>query len=167
MSSKQALTVDDVARAMDAIAADPDPQAGFRAVDALVQKAFGHKLLTVLRYLPETVEVERLYSSHPDTYPLGGRKQKQGTAWGEQVLDRGEIYICADPADIERTFSDHALIFGLGVGGMMNVPILFAGRCLGTLNISHEAGRFAQSDAPTARLLASLLVPLLLGRTAA
>jgi hypothetical protein len=30
------------------------------------------------------------------------------------------------------------------------------------LNISHEAGRFTQADAPAARLLAGLLVPLLL-----
>ena len=165
MAPKQAITVDDVIRVIDAIATNPDPQAAFGQVDALVQKAFGHKLLTVLRYLPDTVEVERVYSSNPEAYPLGGRKQKPGTPWGERVLDRGEIFIAHGPADIEWAFSDHALIFSLGITGMMNVPILFRGRCIGTLNISHEAGRFTDADAPMARLLAGLLVPLLLSES--
>jgi GAF domain-containing protein len=159
---KRSIAVDDLARAQEVIAREADPQAGFRAVDALVQKVFGHKLLTVLRLIEETVEVERLYSSNRAAYPLGGRKQKQGTPWGERVLDRGEVYIARDREDIRATFFDHELIFSLGVSGMMNVPIMFAGRCLGTLNISHDAGHFTNDDVPVARLIASLLVPLLL-----
>ena len=138
-----------------------DPQVAYRELDQLTQRALGHKLLTVLRYIEETAEVERLYSSNLEAYPLAGRKQKKGTLWGERVLDRGEIYIARGSEDIKEAFSDHELIFSLGVSSIMNVPILFGGRCLGTLNISHEAGRFTEADLPTARILAGLLVPLL------
>jgi GAF domain-containing protein len=161
-SPTRSVTVDDIARVQEVLAWEADSQTGFRAVDGLVQKAFGHKLLTVLQLIEETVEVERLYSSNLTAYPLGGRKQKQGTPWGERVLDCGEVSISKDREEIRNTFSDHELIFSLGVGGMINVPIMFAGRCLGTLNISHEAGHFTNADVPAARLIASLLVPLLL-----
>ncbi len=36
---------------------------------------------TVMRHLAASNEVERIYSSNPAAYPVGGRKQKQGTSW--------------------------------------------------------------------------------------
>jgi hypothetical protein len=44
----------------------------------------------------------------------------------------------------------------------MNVPIACAGRRLGTMNISHEAGWFIADDAHAGRLIAPFLVPSLL-----
>jgi hypothetical protein len=61
----------------------------------------------------------------------------------------------------ERTFADSELIFHLGIGAIMNVPIRFRGRSLGTLNLWHEAGWFEAADAAPGRLLAGLLVPML------
>ena len=55
-----------------------------------------------------------------------------------------------------------ALIFSLGVGSIMNVPIAYRGRRLGIINIAHEAGWFRDQDAAAGRLIAALLVPALL-----
>src|ERR1051325_7544906 len=142
---KHALTSDDIASAMETAASSGDADAAYRAVDEMAQRAIGQVLCTVMRYLPEAVEVERLYSSNPSKYPPGGRKPKQGTPWGDVVLDRGEVFIAADADGVRAAFSDHALLSQLGITAIMNVPIRFRGRVLGTMNLSHEAGHFTSS----------------------
>jgi GAF domain-containing protein len=156
------LTMDEVAHAMQIAASSADPQAAYAAVDGLAQRTIGHRLFTVMRYLPASVEVERLYSSNPTAYPPGGRKPKQGTPWGDAVLDRGEVFIAADAEAVRAAFSDHALLSRLGIGAIMNVPIRFRGRVLGTMNLSHQAGNFTSDMIEPGRILAALLVPLLL-----
>src|ERR1041384_6456831 len=133
---KSTLASEDIAYAMEIIASSTDEYAGYAAVDDLAQRAIGHRLFTVMRYLPETVEVERLYSSNPSDYPPGGRKPKQGTPWGDVVLDRGEVFIAADAEGVRAAFSDHALLARLGISSIMNIPIRFRGRVLGTMNLS-------------------------------
>jgi GAF domain-containing protein len=160
--TRVALTIDDLTAATDVTARASEPDAVFRAVAALTQKAIGHRLFTIMRVHDEVQEVERLYSSLPDAYPVSGRKPKQGTPWGQQVLDRGEIFIANSPEAVERAFADHALIFSLGIGAIMNVPIRFRDRSLGTMNVCHEAGWFTDGDHTPGRLLAALLVPPLL-----
>ena len=124
------------------------PDAVFRAVEALAQRAIGHRLFTVMRLHAGRAEVERVYSSQPASYPAGGRKPKSGTAWGAQVLDRGEIFLAATQDEVRRAFADYELIFSLGIGAILNVPIRFRGRSLGTLNLCHEAGWFRPQDEP-------------------
>ena len=164
--SRTALTLDHVAAIAAVTANASDPDAVFRAVEALAQTVIGHRLFTIMRLHAGSAEVERLYSSLPEAYQVSGRKPKQGTPWGEQVLDRGEISVANSPEEVERAFADHALIFSLGIGAIMNVPIRWSGVSLGTMNICHEAGWFSAADQGPGRLLASLLVPPLLGATA-
>jgi GAF domain-containing protein len=159
---RTALTLADLSSIADLTASAPGPDDVFRAVEALAQRTIGHRLFTVMRLHIASAEVERVYSSRPDAYPVSGRKPKGGTPWGAQVLDRGEVFFARTPAEVERAFADHALIFSLGIGAIMNVPIRFRGRSLGTLNLCHEANWFEDADAAPGRLLAALLVPSLL-----
>lgn len=156
------ITIDDVAHIM-ALTAGPGAGAAYAAIDAVAKRIFDHRLFTVTRSLLETSEVERVYSSNPAAYPVGGRKQKRNTPWGEQVLDRGEILVCHNAADIERVFADHALILSLGITGMINVPVLLAGRSVATMNMSHAADRFGVEDFAVLRVLAGLALPLVVG----
>jgi GAF domain-containing protein len=160
--TRTTLTVADLAAVAEVIASTHEPETVFRAVEALAQTAIGFRLFTIMRLHAESAEVERLYSSLPEAYPVSGRKPKQGTPWGEPVLDRGEIFIANTPAEVERAFADHALIFSLGIGAIMNVPIRWSGRSLGTMNICHQAGWFTEADREPGRLLAGFLVPPLL-----
>ena len=157
---KHPLTLADVAAILDMLGRDPDPQAAFLVFDRVVQRVLGHKLLTVMRHVAPTAEVERIYSSNPRAYPVGGRKQKQGTPWGEKVLDRGEVFIAKDRAELRAAFADHELIFSLGIGSIMNVPVMLHGRCRGIVNLSHDAGHYGEADIPPARILAGLLAPV-------
>jgi GAF domain-containing protein len=154
-------TTGDLANIM-ALTARAQPQDAYAAIDALAKRLFDHRLFTVTRSILETQEVQRVYSSNPNAYPVGGRKQKQNTPWGEQVLGRGEILVCHDAADIRRVFSDHELILSLGISAMINVPVLCAGRSLATMNMSHAQDRFSEADYATMNILAGLLLPLVL-----
>jgi GAF domain-containing protein len=163
----RALILDDISHAMETAASTTDVQVIYAAIDELAQRTIGHRLFTVVRYLAATAEVERLYSSNPSEYPPGGRKPTQGTPWGEAVLDRGEVFIAADAERVRASYVDHALLSRLGISAIMNVPIRFRGRVLGTMNLSHAAGHYSARTIEPGQVTAGLLVPLLLDGTQA
>jgi hypothetical protein len=64
-------------------------------------------LFTAMRFHPESMEVERLFSTLPDIYPISGRKPKRQTEWGENVLIQQQINLECGPEAIAWAFSDH------------------------------------------------------------
>jgi GAF domain-containing protein len=162
MTERRPLTVGDLAGLAAVAAERRDRQALFTAADALVRRTIGHRLFTVMRVHEASREVERLYSSNPTAYPVGGRKPKQDTRWGRVVLEEGRVFVARTPAEVRLAFADHELIESLGIGSIMNVPIGFAGRRLGTMNVCHVADWFTPEDAETGRVVAALLTPAML-----
>ena len=160
--TKEALALSDIAAILDSTARDRDPRSSLRAVDALARRIFGYKLFTVMRHLAGSSEVERVYSSNAAAYPVGGRKQKQDTPWGRIVLNEGKPFIARNAEELRANFADHALILGLGIGSIMNIPVMFKGQCVGTMNVSGDAGQFGEEDVRAGRILAGLIVPFLL-----
>jgi GAF domain-containing protein len=158
------LTVGDLARLADIGAGAPDPGRLLGAADALVQRVIGHKLFTVMRVDEATREVERVYTSNARAYPVGGRKRKPDTLWSRTVLVEGRVFVARTSAEIREAFPDYALIESLGLGSIMNVPISFAGRRVGVMNVSNDAGWFTPEDAQAARAIAVLLSPALVAR---
>jgi hypothetical protein len=159
---RRALNPDDLARLAELSARAHEPMELYTAVDRLVQEVIGHKLFTMMRVHEATAEVERIYSSNTIAYPVGGRKEKRGTPWSAVVLDRGEVFVARNPDEVRGAFADHALIFSLGIGSIMNIPLGYGGRRLGTMNISHDAGWFTEQDAAAGRLIAPYVVMSLL-----
>ena len=153
------ISVADIAKVMAITASSSAPDAVYQAVCDLAQRTIGHRLFTLMRLHRDVNEVERLFSDNPTAYPVGGRKQKQGTSWGRVVLDQGEVYIAKNEDELRANFADHALILSLGIGSIMNIPIVSRGRCLGTMNISNTAGWFTPAHVETGRILAGLLLP--------
>jgi GAF domain-containing protein len=159
---KPSPTAAEIADVMEITASTADPHATFRALEALAGRTVGHTLFTVTRNIEASQEVERVYSSNPAAYPLGGRKQKEGTRWGDVVLDRGEVFLARDRDELRAAFPDYELIFSLGIEAILNVPIRYAGRCIGTLNLCGKAGQYDGGDVRTGRVLAALLVPVVM-----
>jgi hypothetical protein len=159
------VAVEDLQDIIAATAASRAPEDTYAMLGSLAGRVIGHRLFTLMVFHEATNEVERVHSSRPDVYPVGGRKAKRGTPWGEIVLDRGEAYLGRAAADIRWAFDDHPLILGLGLESVLNVPVSFRGRRLGTMNLLHEAGWYDEPDIATGRLLAGLLVPDLLARS--
>ncbi|CAA9336849.1 MAG: hypothetical protein AVDCRST_MAG90-1808 [uncultured Microvirga sp.] len=98
---------------------------------------------------------------------LGGRKRKRGAARGRRVLIGRRILVGEGEAAIRAAFDDHALILGLGLRAAINIPVVFGGACLGTLNALTRRDRVAPGETALCRHLAHLAIPALLAaRTA-
>ena len=146
--------------AVAAVATLPgQPRALYGALDAALGAVLGHRLFTLMRYHAHSGESERLYTTHPREYPVGGRKALNPTAWTEQVLRRQQPYLGRTPADVQAVFFDHALIAALGCGSVLNLPVVWDGRVLGTINLLHEAGWYDDTDAPIGLTFAALAIP--------
>ncbi len=159
---RRELRLDDLADLVEALHHADRPPRIFRAVEALSADVIGHRLFTVMRHDAERAEVERVHSSLPSVYPVGGRKAKAQTAWADHVLRDMKIFRAADPETIRAAFDDHATIAGLGLGSILNVPLVFAGRCVGTMNLLHETGWYTPQDEPVGLLLGAFLLPALI-----
>lgn len=156
------LTTEDIASVCTLSAAASDPMQVYAKMDAVVRETVGYKLLTVLRFVEETQEVERIYSSDMKVYPIGGRKQLKTINKDHDLAARGEIFLAANEEEVKRTFPDHGLIFSLGAGAVLNAPIRHAGRRLGTLNCCGTANSYGPRQIEAAKILANLLTPTLL-----
>ena len=131
------------------------------SLEKLTAEVIGHRLFTVMRFDSERSEMQRIHSSMPAVYPAGGRKQKKATKWADQVLGEMKVFRGNAPEEIVAAFDDHETILGLGLGSVINVPIVFEGRCVGTMNLLHQAGWYSPEDENTGLGLASFLIPVL------
>ncbi|MBD8688378.1 MULTISPECIES: GAF domain-containing protein [unclassified Rhizobium] len=136
------------------------PQPFFQALDALLQQQVGHILFTLLAV--DGGEVVRIYSSDVDHYPVSGRKPMTDTPWGRHVIGEQKSFLAKDMDDLKWAFFDHELIASLGGGTQINVPVVFNGKCVGTINLTHRAGHYNESHLARAEAFAPWLVPYFL-----
>jgi hypothetical protein len=160
--ARRDLRVEDLARLAGVVRLAEPAVDVYRAVEELSAAVIGHRLFTIMRVCPGGSEVERAYSSMPAIYPVGGRKTKKQTPWAEQVLREMKIFRAVTPEEIRAAFDDHPTILGLGFGSVLNIPIVWLGRCLGTMNLLHDTGWYSREDEGTGLLLATFLIPGLL-----
>jgi hypothetical protein len=151
----------------EALTHSGQPQALFAALDRAMGATLGHRLFTVLRYHPEAQESERLYTSRGAAYPVGGRKTIRPTPATARLFGERRPYIGRTAADIRASFADADLILSLGCESVLNLPVVFDGRILGTVNLLHQAGWYDEDDVPLGLTFAALAVPGYLSGTAA
>jgi hypothetical protein len=161
------LTLDDVGAIVALTGAQADRPVIYKAVEAITAETCGFVFLTTLKYNEAEQVVERLHSSNEGTYPVGGRKPLSKITRSHQALDSGEVFLAGTREAVKEAFFDHELIFSLGSTAIMNAPIRYAGRRLGTLNLCGEEGMYGPEEIRTAQILAGLLIPSLLQEAAA
>lgn len=128
-------------------------------VDQIAMALLNRQLLTINIFHSQDMELERLYSSNPEAYPPGGRKQKRGTAWGQHVLIEQKIFVGEGNEDIQQSFDDHETIKRLGLQSVINIPISSETECLGTLNILMTLPQVKPDHIKIAQHLGALLLP--------
>lgn len=144
-----------------AAAATGQPQALLAAISRVATEAMGCALFTVMRFHENDMEVERLYSTDTAAYPVGGRKAKRDTQWGRQVLNERRIFVGEGEAAIRAAFDDHAVILGLGLRSIVNVPVVYDDVCLGTVNFLKREAAVSTGDVAVATALALIATPAL------
>ena len=160
----RALDIPDLERLAIALRLKDQPMEIFRAVHAVVECTIGFSLFTIMSYDAQRLEVQRVYTNMPDVYPTGGRKQKQGTAWASQVLLDLKPFRAETPQGIQAAFEDHAVMTGMGLGSILNIPIAYDGVCVGTMNMTHSEGWYTARHEQTGLLIGSFLAAALLKR---
>jgi len=163
----RALSLADVSRLANAIRQSDQPQAIFETVERIAQEVIGFRLFTIMSFDAERFEVERLHSNLPDVYPPGGRKKKRGSLWAEHTLVGMKPFRATTPDGIRLAFDDHAVMTGMGLGSILNVPVAYNGRCVGTMNLTHVETWYTEAHEQVGLLLAAFVAaPLALHRSA-
>jgi GAF domain-containing protein len=145
------LNADDIEALSAAVA--KSPQALFEAIHQLAQRRLDAGLVTAMRHHEAAATVERLYSSNPQAYPVGGRKLKRDSDWSRHVLLEHRVLVSAGDDAIRVHYADHATIFGLGLHSCVNVPLVSEGRCVGTLNVLAARADWSEDELAAARVL--------------
>ncbi len=78
-------------------------------------------------------------------------------AFAEEARRRCDVIT----AGLEAGTTDFETLRGLGISGMINIPVIANGVVIGSLNISGEAGQFSEAEIPALTVLANLLAPAL------
>lgn len=127
---------------MSALADTDQPHATFEALHRRVGETIGTKLFTLTKIDQAQGLASRIYTTHPDVYPVHGQKQIEPNTWTATVLDRHETFVAGSIDEIATVFPDHALIQSLGLESCTNIPIVIAGSVIGTLNCLDVAGHY-------------------------
>ena len=143
---------------LDALRDAATPQAVMDAVGQATLAMVGPGLLTINAWHAQTAEIERLWSSDPAAYPVGGKKIKGDTAWTRQLLVRGEVFVGEGDAALAAVFDDIAVIRGLGLNGVVNVPLCHRGVVIGTFNYLAGVRAWAEEEITALRVLGQLVV---------
>ncbi|MEO9067897.1 MAG: GAF domain-containing protein [Caldimonas sp.] len=147
------LRAGDISSLADALAS-ADPRARLlAAVDDIAAARLQVTIFSASICLPEVMELQRIYSSRPDVYPLGMRKNKQGTSWAEQVLRRRKVFVGEGPLEMAAAFDDQQRMASVGIRSIINVPIVVGDRCLGVLNFARAVERVSSAEIVVARFL--------------
>ena len=115
------------------------PHRLFAALEGITGRLVGHRLFTLLAVTDGGRRVQRVYSSNPSAYPVGGAKEMGPTPWGELVIRGQQPYLGRDAHDIRWAFPDHALISSLGLASVVNLPVVYDGTTIGVTAMLHEA----------------------------
>src|SRR3546814_15715065 len=100
------------------------------------------------------MQVRRVYSSHPDAYPLLGTKPIVMDDWFRAMQTERRITAINTAAGMEGEFPDLTLIRALGCNSSLSIHITAGNALLGTINALHAEGSYHTKAIDTAHDLA-------------
>jgi len=126
----------------------------WQALQVLAEKVVGVKLFTVMTIDWENEHAGRVFTSHPDAYPVSGTKPIVHDYWFDVVHKDRQAFVANTLDEMGEHFFDQATIASLGCGSVVNLPIEIAGAMVGTLNLLHEAQFYTPERVALTRHLA-------------
>ena len=84
------------------------------------------------------------------------------SVWTRQLLKEGRPFIGRSRDDIRTHFADHALIEALGCESVLNIPVIWNGRVIGTVNLLDRADAYVPHHARLGVGFAPFAIPGLL-----
>jgi GAF domain-containing protein len=136
------------------------PAAFYSVLRDVLQEAPGYIFVTL--FLIHRGETLRIFTTENVLYPVGVRKPMGSTSWGDIVIKQQQSFLATDLPGIRSAFFDHATIEGLGCRSAISVPIVYAGKCLGALNLNHRERYYSREHVEVIEALAPALIPVLI-----
>ena len=136
-----------------ALAARNQPNAAFNALAKLADDILDLKQFTLMSSDHHRNVACRIFTTHPDEYPVGGEKPVPDNHWTQTVLDRKETFVANSIEEIAAVFPDWELIQSLGLESCLNLPIIIDDTVVGTLNCLNGAGHFTPERVAAANQL--------------
>lgn len=129
-----------VAGISDARTAD----AVWQALERRAADVAGHRLFTVMLTDMAAGVVRRAYSSRPGEYPTSGSKPLHGNTgdWFETVFNQRRTFVANTIEEIAKVFPDHELIGSMGLGSVINLPLVLGGELVAAVNLLDRAGHY-------------------------
>ena len=127
-----------------AISVARDAKACWEALADLAQAVAGHGLFTATVADIAANVVRRAYSSRPGEYPTSGTKPLRGNTgdWFNTVFNQRRTFVANTIEDIAKVFPDHELIGSMGLGSVVNFPLVLENELVATLNLLDVAGHY-------------------------
>ena len=134
-------------------------------VFARLEAAFGVRLFTISVQDEGAGVARRAYTSDPVVYPTTVPKPISRDDWSRRVLVEGQTFVANSTAEFAPYFFDHAQLDAMGLRSAVNIPVIWQGQTLGTVNALDVAGHFtpdrvAALQALLARHLPELVVAM-------
>lgn len=126
----------------ESLARNTDPLAAGLALHQLAEAVIGTRLFTLTAIEMPLMQVRRVYSSHPEVYPVMGTKPIVLDAWFEAMRTERRITAINSAREMEGEFPDLDLIRSLGCNASISIPIMVGGELIGTINSLDEEGRY-------------------------
>jgi hypothetical protein len=128
-----------------AISAARDAGASWKAFEDLAKTVAGHQLFTATTVDMGADVVRRAYSSRPSEYPTSGTKPLRGNTgdWFETVFIQRRTFVANTIDDIAKVFPDHELIGSMGLGSVVNYPVVLEGELVATINLLDVADHYS------------------------
>lgn len=120
----------------------------FPALEDLCRATVGHLLFSCSQFRmsgPQQGVAARIYSSDAVSYPVSGLKDIVPNRWTETVIGRRETFVANSVDGFADVFPDHELIASLGLGSVVNLPLVLRGDFFGTVNLLHQPGHFTDA----------------------
>ena len=118
----------------------------FKAMQTELAKNFKVKLLTFTQIDMGELQAKRLYSSDNSSYTIGGFKPIEINDWTTQVIEQQQAFVAHTHSKLAKVFFDHALIAELGLGSVINWPVIIHSQVIGTVNLLAEEGAYLNTD---------------------
>lgn len=134
-----------------------------------VRKAPGAVLFTVLQWIPQRSGLRRLYTTHPEAYPVGAEKTVEiSPGWLGTVIEDKKPFLAPDLASLREVFTDSKLIQELGCGACINIPVInHQGTVVGVIALLDAEGKYTYQSVETAVGIVEAQKPRLLEAFAA
>ncbi|KAE8542085.1 hypothetical protein D1P53_001566 [Cryptococcus gattii VGV] len=129
----------------------------FEIIKVLANKEFGPCNVTVLAWLPSRSVLKRIYTMHPDIFPIGAEHSlPDDHPLKREVIIGQKPLMSRNAEEVKAMFTAYEKSFQVGNTSVFNIPVVDNnGNTLGSFNLGTTAGRWNDATLQSMLRLAS------------